>query len=137
MNPEDIFVDTGAWVALADEDDAYHNDVIAIYPGLLKSSRALVTTNLIVAESYVIIRNELGHQAAIRFLEGVNASPRITKVYSTEEIEREAEDVLRRYNDQDFSYSDSISFAVMKRQKIKKALSFDKHFQTMGFVRIP
>jgi len=25
----------------------------------------------------------------------------------------------------------------MKQQKIKKAFSFDKHFQTMGFVRIP
>ena len=137
MDHEDIFVDTGAWVALADEDDTYHGNAIAIYPGLLKSSRSLVTTNLVVAESYVIIMKELGNQAAVRFLEGVNASPRIVKVYSNENIEREAEDILRRYDDQDFSYGDSVNFTIMKRQKIKKAFSFDKHFQTMGFVRIP
>ena len=137
MDHKDIFVDTGAWVALADEDDTHHGNAIAIYPTLLKSSRPLITTNLVIAESYVIIMNELGHRAAVRFLEGINASPRIEKVYSNENIEREAEDILRRYDDQDFSYSDSVSFTIMKRQKIKRAFSFDKHFQTMGFVRIP
>ena len=137
MDHKDIFVDTGAWVALADEDDTHHGNAIAIYPILLKSSRYLITTNLLVAESYVIIMNELGHVAAVRFLDGVNASPRIVKVYSNENIEREAEDILRHYDDQGFSYSDSVSFAIMKRQKIKKAFTFDKHFQTMGFVRIP
>ena len=137
MDHEDIFVDTGAWVALADEDDAHQDNAIAIYPGLLKSSRSLITTNLVVAESYVIIMNELGHTAAVRFLDVVNGSPRIVKVYSNENIEREAEDILRRYDDQDFSYCDSVSFTIMKQQKIKKAFSFDKHFQTMGFVRIP
>ncbi len=115
----------------------HHGSAIAIYPTLLKSSRSLITTNLVVAESYVIIMNELGHQAAVRFLEGVNASPRIVKVYSNENIEREAEEILRRYDDQDFSYCDSVSFTIMKRQNIKMAFSFDKHFQTMGFVRIP
>src|SRR3990170_3507010 len=137
MDHEDIFVDTGAWVALADEDDAHHGNAIAIYPTLLKSSGSLITTNLVVAESHVIIMNELGHMAAVRFLDGVNASPRIVKVYSNENIERESEEILRRYDDQDFSYCDSVSFTLMKRQKIKKAFSFDKHFQTMGFVRIP
>lgn len=137
MESEDIFVDTGAWIALADEDDAHHGNAIAIYPKLLKSSRSLITTNLVVAEAYVIIMNELGHQAAVRFLDGINASPRIVKAYSSESIERDAEDILRRYEDQDFSYCDSVSFTIMKRQKIKKAFSFDKHFQTIGFVRIP
>lgn len=137
MDHKDIFVDTGAWVALADEDDTHHGNAIAIYPILLKSSRYLITTNFVVAESYVIIMNELGHIAAVRFLDGVNASPRIVKVYSNENIEREAEDILRHNEDQDFSYTDSVSFAIMKRQKIKKAFTFDKHFQTMGFVKIP
>ena len=137
MDNKDIFVDTGAWVALADQDDTHHDNAIAIYPTLLKSSRYLITTNFVVAESYVIILNELGHRAAVRFLEGVNASPRIVKIFSNENIEREAEGILRRYDEQDFSYSDSVSFTIMNQQKIKKAFTFDKHFQTMGFIRIP
>jgi len=39
--------------------------------------------------------------------------------------------------DQDFSYTDAVSFVIMKKQKIKKAFSFDKHFQTMGFIGLP
>ena len=56
---------------------------------------------------------------------------------ANEDIEREAEDILRRYDDQEFSYSDSVSLTIMKLQKIRKVFSFDNHFQTMGFVRVP
>jgi predicted nucleic acid-binding protein len=57
--------------------------------------------------------------------------------YSSEEIEKDAEKVLRKYFDQDFSYTDAISFAIMKRYKMGKSFSFDKHFVTAGFVNIP
>jgi predicted nucleic acid-binding protein len=66
--PETIFVDTGAWVALADKDDAHHTEAASIYPSLLKTERSLVTSNLVIAEAYILILNELGHQAAILFL---------------------------------------------------------------------
>lgn len=134
---EGIFVDTGAWVAVADEDDAHHRSAASIFPSLLKQYGELITSNLIVAETYVIILRELGHDAAITFLERINSSPRIIRVCSTSELEREAEETLKKYTDQDSSYTDAVSFAVMKMQKIKKAFSFDKHFQTMGFTRIP
>jgi len=62
MFPGEIFVDTGAWVALADKDDADHQDAISIFPTLLKSSRALVTSNFVVAETYILLLNELGAQ---------------------------------------------------------------------------
>jgi len=52
-------------------------------------------------------------------------------------IEEEAEDILGKYQDQDFSYSDAVSFAVMKRHEIHLAFSFDHHFMTAGFKIIP
>lgn len=136
MKPESIFIDTGAWYALADRDDGHHKDAVSIYPDMFKTYRTLVTINLVVAEAYVLILNELGHPAAVGFLERINASPRIVKVYSTEDIEKDAEETLRKYNDQNFSYTDAVSFTIMKRQKIRKAFSFDKHFQTMGFITL-
>ncbi len=137
MFPEDIFVDTGAWVALADNDDAHHKNAVSVFPTLLKNSRALVTSNLVVAETYTLLLNELGHPAALSFLERLKASPRIKKAYSGDDIEEEAEGILRKYSDQDFSYADAVSFVIMKRQKIKKAFSFDKHFSTANFIVIP
>src|SRR3990170_8815494 len=101
---ENIFVDTSAWLALADKDDAYHRRAALIFPSLLKNYRSLITSNLVIAEAYILILNELGHKAAIDFLERLKASPRILKIYATEEIEASAEKILIKYNDQDFSY---------------------------------
>jgi hypothetical protein len=97
----------------------------------------LVTSNLILAETYIILLKELRHKAAIEFLERIKASPRILKIYSNENIEAEAEEILAKYTDQDFSYTDAVSFVIMKRQKIRKAFCFDKHFVTAGFTNIP
>jgi predicted nucleic acid-binding protein len=97
MITENVFVDTSAWTAIADNDDVNHKKAVTIYPSLLKEYKALFTTNLVIAESYILILKTLGHRAAIRFLESVNVSPRIIKIYSTEDIEREAEKILRKY----------------------------------------
>ena len=62
---------------------------------------------------------------------------RLTKVYSDAALEAEAEKLLRRYADQDFSLTDAVSFAVMQQRGITKAFTFDGHFATAGFVAMP
>jgi predicted nucleic acid-binding protein len=134
---EDVFVDTSAWVALADKDDSHHRDAASSYPSIFKNHKSLVTSNLIIAETYILLLKELRHRAAIEFLERIKASPRILRVYSNEGVETEAEGILAKFTDQDFSYIDAVSFVMMKRQKIRKAFCFDKHFVTAGFTNIP
>lgn len=137
MPLEDIFIDTSAWIALVDKDDSHHKEAALSYPPLLKNCRNLITSNLVIAETYIIILNELGHKLAIDFLEKLKASPRILKVYSNEDTEEEGELILAKYGDQNFSYTDAVSFVIMKRQRIKKAFCFDKHFLIAGFVSVP
>jgi len=96
-----------------------------------------VVTSLIVAESYVLIRKGLGHQAGIGFLKNLGASPRIMKVFSDPETEKQAEAILCRYKDQDFSYTDAVSFVCMKGLNIHQAFTFDRHFLTAGFEVVP
>jgi uncharacterized protein len=134
---ENIFVDSSAWIALADRDDFHHKKAAEIYLSILNNFRILVTSNLVIAETYVVLLNELGHKEAMEFLQRVKASPRILKTYSNENIEAEADRILTKYSDQGFSYTDSVSFAIMKQQKIKKAFSFDKHFLIAGFANLP
>lgn len=45
--------------------------------------------------------------------------------------------ILRKYHDHDFSYTDAVSFVVMKRQGTKKTFTFDNNFKVMKFTRIP
>jgi predicted nucleic acid-binding protein len=134
---EDIFVDTSAWIALADQDDSHHKEAALNFPSIFKNHKTLVTSNLVIAETYIVLLKELRHKVAIEFVERIKTSPRILKIYSNENIETEAEGILTKYMDQDFSYSDVVSFVIMKRQKIRKAFCFDKHFVTAGFANIP
>lgn len=137
MKNNTIFVDTGSWYALADRTDQHHTRAVKKFPALFKRYSHLTTTNLVVAETYILIRRALGYQPAISFLNNLSSSPRITKIYSDTQLEFKAEKILEKYQDQDFSYTDAVSFAVMRELKIKEAFAFDRHFSTAGFVTIP
>ncbi len=137
MGKDTLFVDTGAWYALADSSDKYHKDASILFPKLLKKLHHLTTTNLVIAETYTLIRRSIGHQPSIDFLQNIQASPRVAKIYSDSSLEKTAEEILRKYEDQDFSYTDAVSFAVMKHYEILKAFSFDQHFSIAGFTLVP
>ena len=137
MRDNTIFMDTGAWFALADESDQYHKQAVAVYPGLFRDKHHLTTTNFVIAETYILIRRAIGHQPAMTFLENIAASPRVSKIYSDQTLEKNAEDILGKYQDPDFSYADAVSFAAMKHHGIHLAFSFDQHFVTAGFTIIP
>ncbi|MBI5017728.1 MAG: hypothetical protein HZB55_19835 [Deltaproteobacteria bacterium] len=75
----ELFVDTGPWVALADEDDRYHARAASAFSRLLTEYQRLVTTNLVAAECYLLLRLGLGHGPAVAFLDHLRASPRIER----------------------------------------------------------
>jgi len=68
---------------------------------------------------------------------GASREKDIAKRHSDSKMEDAAEDILRHYKDQGFSYTDAVSFALMKHYKIDHAFSFDRHFTTVGFTLIP
>ena len=128
-----IFVDSSAWYALVDEDDANHKAARDLLMQALADYR-LVTSNHIIGESYTLLRSRLGYDIAVEFLHRVRRSLRVERVFVTQSWEEEAYSLLERYHDQDFSFVDATSFVVMKALDIPKAFAFDKHFTTAGFV---
>lgn len=134
--PREIFVDATAWVALADTGDGAHNAAVAAYPGIERRF-SWVTTNLVIAEAQIIIRRRGGQRAGMQFLTQMRSRVRLVKVYSDENLETSAEEILRRYADQDFSLTDAVSFALMRQRGITEAFTFDRHFLIAGFILIP
>ena len=132
-----IFIDSSAWIALTDASDIHYKKAANAYRYYLKEKNSLITSNLIVAETYNLILRNLGYKSAIHFLNVIKTSPRIIKIYSHNEIEIEAAKILVKYTDQDFSYVDVVSFAIMGRYKINLSFSFDKHFLIAGFENVP
>ena len=97
----------------------------------------VVTTNLIVSETHALLLHRTGRTAALHFVRTVREPP-ILVVASTAELERDAvAHWLTKYADQTFSFTDTVSFAVMKARKIREALTLDAHFAVAGFAVVP
>lgn len=133
----EVFVDSGSWIALADTHDKYHSSAKTQYEILEEERANLVTTNLVNAEVYTVIRRTGGYAPAMRFLRSVRASPRLKVISSDRHLEDQAEEILRKYKDQDFSLVDAVSFAVMQDRGIDEAFAFDQHFTIAGFRLVP
>jgi predicted nucleic acid-binding protein len=46
--------------------------------------------------------------------------------------EERAKQIIYRYHDKDFSFTDAISFIVMDRLGLKLTFTFDRHFAQYG-----
>ncbi len=74
---------------------------------------------------------------ALDFLRSARTPPCLV-VMSSEELEASAlVDWLERFDDQDFSFTDAVSFAVMLERGIKRALTLDTHLAIAGFEIVP
>lgn len=133
----EIFVDTSAWYPLAVRRDPAHGAVAAELRERIRRGARVVTTNLLVAETHALLLRRTTRAAALAFLRQVGRPPNLL-VYSTPELEAEAvADWLERYDDQDFSFTDAVSFAVMAERGITDALTLDGHFTAAGFRVLP
>ena len=63
-----VFLDTGAFLALADEDDDHHTAAKSIYAELLQARAQLLTSNFVLSETYTLIRSKVSHRAAVEFV---------------------------------------------------------------------
>lgn len=129
-----IFVDTGAWYAIVDKKDPDHKQAEAF---LRNNKSPIVTTNFIFDETVTLLRSRLGWDVAKGFGQNLKNSSLVSMVAVKDEDEERAWQIFLKYKDQDFSFTDCTSFAVMERLKLDTAFSFDSHFEAMKFQRVP
>lgn len=126
-----MFVDTGAWYAIADASDRHHETARTFYLEHAPRGR-LFTTDLVLAECWTLIGAHLGRSAALRFWETLRTT-RIPLV-TIEPVDLEAAwRIVHAFPDQDFSFTDCTSFAVMERLGVDEAFAFDAQFLLYRF----
>lgn len=122
-----IFVDTGAFYALADTSDAHH-DAAKDYYNAAHGEHRFFTTSFVLVETCLLIRNKLGYRTAQKFLETFRKGVIARIDVSASDLDR-AWKILNEYADQEFSLVDAVSFAAMERLEIQTAFCFDAHFR--------
>ena len=121
-----IFVDTGAWYAVADKSDRHHDEASRFY--LASAGEAsLVTSDLVVAETWALVASHLGRRAALTLWETLRETQLPILTIDASDLEA-AWRIAQAFPDQDFSFTDCTSFAVMERLGIEDAFTFDQHF---------
>lgn len=129
-----LFVDTGAWYALADRNDPDHQRVGDF---LKAQTLRLVTTNFVFDESVTLIRYRLGFAAAKTFGEQLLRASIANVLAIGRRDEIRAWEIFTRYRDKSFSFTDCTSFAIMERLKLDSAVAIDDDFRAFGMNCLP
>jgi hypothetical protein len=135
-----IFIDTSAWDAIEDSNDSNH-EIAMIFKDDLQDNSLLITTDYVLNETYTLLLLNIGYEHTIVFQQHIRnlvqaGILRVIHVSST--IYEEAWDVFTKFNvDKKWSFTDCVSYSVMKQLDIETVFAFDHHFEQMGFNRKP
>lgn len=127
------FVDSGAWIAFFRARDGHHREAEALFRRAIDEKTPLLTTNLVLAEVHRFVLHRAGIRPAALALDRIVTSRHVTVRFAESNHDEEARRWIARFADQRLTYTDAVSFAVMKEAGIHRALTFDRDFAVAGF----
>jgi uncharacterized protein len=131
------FLDTGFLIALESLDDRHHKTAQAFWQDFLLNHSNLISTSYVLDEVVTFFNAHGQHAKAVQIGRLLLTSTLIDLVHVDQTLFLEGWRLLEHHRDKRYSLTDCVSFALMKRRKIKIALAFDKHFTQAGFQIAP
>jgi hypothetical protein len=130
---EAVFVDSGAWIALALTRDPLHSRARELWDLLRGAGARLHTSIPVVIETFTFLDRNASRDVALAWREAIG-KPASIKILPCElrDLE-ESWDYFRRADLHKLSAVDATSFTIMKRARIRLAYAFDHHFAVVGF----
>ena len=132
------FADTNWWVAWSLPDDGRHSAALAMLD-LLGPAEQVLTTNLVVGETWTYLRRKDGHRTALAFLGRVGVlveEARLVVHRVAADQEERAWVWLRKHDERAYSFVDATSYEVMRERRLREALAFDHDFTAAGFIEL-
>ena len=130
-----VYIDTSAFVALMDADEAVHTAARKAFEQLLEADAVLVTSNYVLLETCALIQRRIGIKALKTFHDDL--FPLITIKWINESAHQAGMNTVLSAGRKKLSLVDCVSFNLMRMLGIKTAYTFDKHFTEQGFITVP
>jgi predicted nucleic acid-binding protein len=126
-----VYIDTSAFYALLDRDDANHQRAKDVWANLLKNENTLITSNYVLVETFALIQHRLGIEAVRGFQNDI--LPLVNIEFVAAELHRSGVSALLSASRRNLSLVDCVSFEMMRTLEIRTAFAFDPHFKEQGF----
>lgn len=128
-----VFVDSGAWIALALSRDPLHGRAREQWE-LLKGAGAKLHTSVpVVIETFTFLDRNANRDVALAWREQIYRPGAVTLLPCELADLEQSWGYFRRADLHKLSAVDATSFAIMKRARIRIAYTFDHHFAAVGF----
>ena len=128
-----VFVDTGAWIALALTRDPLHDRARAAWEELLDRGARLATSVPVVLETFTFLDRNATRDVALAWKNSLVRLPRFRLLEcGSRDLERSWA-FFAKLELHKLSAVDATSFVLMAREKIRLAFAFDYHFASAGF----
>jgi predicted nucleic acid-binding protein len=129
-----VFVDTSGFYAVLDADDPFHAVATAGFERAEQEQWQLVTTNYVVHETWALVQHRLGWDAVEDFLDVMLPLCRVEFV--DQALHLLAAQRCRQSRRRKLSLTDCVSFEVMRRLQLTRAIAQDQHFSEGG-IQLP
>lgn len=133
-----IFVDSSAWLAIADVRDGNHRAGFAFLTDLVRGKAGrLLTSDYVLDETLTLMRKRSGLETVREFLTRLRLSPSVQQIWVTRGQYEAALELFLGQRKRSWSFTDCTSFAVMREIGVRDAFTFDADFREAGFVPRP
>lgn len=139
-SPGTVFVDTSAWKAFYDENDDRHREARSFMESVAAKRlpvRLFVTSDYVMDETLTLVRLAHSHAKAVEFANTVSSSRAARLFFVGEDLFNKALTMFIEHRDKLWSFTDCVSFVLMKHLNLNTAFAFDPRFQQAGFQTLP
>jgi predicted nucleic acid-binding protein len=130
---EPVFVDTGAWIALALTRDPLHARARATWEQLLGAGARCHTSVPVVLETFTFLDRNAARDVALAWKDSLKTVSHLKILPTTAKDLEQAWRYFERPDLHKLSAVDAVSFVLMAQRRIRVAFAFDSHFAAAGF----
>jgi len=132
-----IYIDTGAFLARHLHRDQYHKPARAAWQMLTQLPWRCYTSNFVLDETFTLLARRASYPFAAQRARHILTARTLTILRPDPDDELEALALFEKFADQAVSFTDCVSFVLMRKLRITRAFSFDRHFAHAGFTLWP